>query len=98
MSPIGMLIAKSQGQVAMERIPEANVGPATEETATTVAFTPIPRPKCRRGYIRRISVVLTLVMAAAPNPWQTRAVTSVARESDNVQPSEATMKIPSPPM
>ena len=36
----------------------------------------------------RMSVVFTLVTAAAPNPWHTRAATSVASESESAHPAE----------
>ena len=49
MSPIGMLTAKSHGQPATERIPAASVGPATDDTATTVALMPMPRPNWALG-------------------------------------------------
>ena len=46
----------------------------------------------------RMSVVFTLVTAAAPNPWHTRAATSVASESESAHPAEAMVKSSSPPM
>ena len=48
-SPIGMLTAKSHGQSATERMPAASVGPATDDTATTVALMPMPRPSRALG-------------------------------------------------
>ena len=48
-SPTGILTAKSHGHSAAERTPAASVGPATEETATTVALMPMPRPRRLRG-------------------------------------------------
>lgn len=42
--PKGTLIANSQCQLAMERIPLATEGPAAAEIATTMALIPIPRP------------------------------------------------------
>ena len=32
-----------------ERMPAASVGPATDDTATTVALMPMPRPSCALG-------------------------------------------------
>ena len=49
MIPTGTLMAKSHGQEATDKIAAANVGPATEAMATTVAFRPTPFPKCRFG-------------------------------------------------
>ena len=48
-SPTGMFTAKSHGQWAIERMPAAMVGPATDDTATTVALRPSPRPSCALG-------------------------------------------------
>ena len=48
-SPTGMFTAKSHGQSAAERMAAARVGPATDETATTVALIPMPRPSCALG-------------------------------------------------
>ena len=48
-SPMGMFTAKSHGQWAIERMPAAMVGPATDDTATTVALMPMPRPSCALG-------------------------------------------------
>ena len=42
--PMGTLTAKSQGQLATARMALATVGPMAEETATTRALTPMPRP------------------------------------------------------
>ena len=41
---MGTLTAKSQGQLATARMALATVGPMAEETATTRALTPMPRP------------------------------------------------------
>ena len=46
----------------------------------------------------RISVVLTDVMAAAPNPCITRASTSVGSDVERAQPTEATVKSIRPPI
>ena len=43
--PMGMFIAKSQGQEANERMPAARVGPVTAAKATTVALIPTPLPR-----------------------------------------------------
>lgn len=42
--PSGTLMANSQCQLAIERIPLATDGPAAAEIATTIALIPIPRP------------------------------------------------------
>lgn len=47
--PMGMLTAKSQCHEATDSMAAAMDGPATEDTATTVAFMPMPRPNMRRG-------------------------------------------------
>ena len=47
--------------------------------------------------MKRISVVLTDVTAAAPKPWSTRASTSVANDPAKAQPAEASVKSARPP-
>ena len=47
--PIGILIAKSQGQFATDRMAAATVGPAAAETETTNALIPIPLARNRDG-------------------------------------------------
>ncbi len=42
--PNGMLIANSHGQVPIERIAEAIVGPSVNAVPTTSALWPKPRP------------------------------------------------------
>ena len=44
MRPSGTLIANSQGQAATDKTSEAIVGPSANETPTTRAFSPTPRP------------------------------------------------------
>ena len=66
--PMGILIAKPLRGGQRRGIPAAIVGPATEETATTVALSPMPRPVVARiddAYEVWYSRVVT---AAAPNP------------------------------
>ncbi len=46
-TPIGTLTANSQGQFATESMAAATVGPIAEETATSSALMPIPRPSRR---------------------------------------------------
>ena len=48
-NPKGMLITKSQCQLPNAKILPAMDGPAAAETATTMAFTPIPRPSICGG-------------------------------------------------
>ena len=48
--------------------------------------------------MKRISVVLTEVMAAAPNPCITRDSTRVWSDPESEQPTDATVKSISPPM
>lgn len=45
----GVLIAKSHCQLPNERMILATEGPATADTATTIALIPKPRPKYFRG-------------------------------------------------
>ena len=45
----------------------------------------------------RMSDVLTLVIAAEPNPWPMRAATSVPSEVERAQPTEATVNRARPP-
>ena len=45
--PSGMLMANRYGQVPIDRMPAAIVGPTAAETATTSALMPMPRPSMR---------------------------------------------------
>ena len=47
--------------------------------------------------MKRISEVLTEVMAAAPNPCMTRASTRAWSDPESEQPTDATVKSISPP-
>ena len=46
-----MLIAKSQCQEAMARMPEAMLGPAAAEEKTTIPLNPTALPSKARGYV-----------------------------------------------
>ena len=48
--------------------------------------------------MKRISVVLTEVMAAAPKPCMTRASTRLWSDPEREHPTDATVKSISPPM
>src|SRR3984885_15032512 len=60
-TPSGTFTANSHGHGATARIAEATVGPNAEAIDPTVAFSPTPRPSQRRGYIKRIRALLTLM-------------------------------------
>ena len=89
-------MAKSHGQEATERIAAANVGPATEAIATTVALSPTPFPKWRLGYMIRTSEVFTLIIMAAPTPWKRRATTSSGKVGVRAQNNEPAVKTATP--
>ncbi|SAL86511.1 hypothetical protein AWB68_08052 [Caballeronia choica] len=47
--PIGTLIAKSHGHDATDSTADATVGPAANDSATTIALTDTPRPSIDDG-------------------------------------------------
>ena len=97
-SPTGMFMMNSQGHSPTDSTAEASDGPATAEIATTVALMPMPRPRRFRGYITRIRVVFTLVIAAAPIPCAAREMTSVVSEPESAQATDETVKRVRPPI
>ena len=88
-TPSGTLMANSQGHDAVARINEAAVGPMANATATTSALLPNARPSKCFGYRARSSAVLTLIMALAPTPWNSRATTSDGKDQASAQASDA---------
>ena len=78
--PMGKFMANSQGHGAMASMAADSDGPATDAIATTVALRPTPSPRCRRGYINFTTEVLTLIIIAAPIPWNMRDMTSITNE------------------
>src|SRR5690349_21621174 len=66
--PIGTFIANNQGHEAIARIAAATLGPAADDIDTTTDTIAMPRPNCRRGYVKRTRAVLTLIIPAAPTP------------------------------
>jgi hypothetical protein len=88
MMPSGTLMAKSHGHEATDRMAAATDGPATEEVATTSELMAMPLPSCDDGYVSRTSAAFTLMMPAAPRPWNARAAISVPSELAKVAASE----------
>ena len=95
--PMGTLIRNSQCQVATDRIAEATDGPTVNDSATTSAFSPAPRPRMAAGKMKRISARLTLMIAAAPTPWMPRATASTGNDHAMPQISDATVNNVMPP-
>src|ERR1700749_503291 len=84
-APSGTLTRNSQCQEATARIAAATLGPAADETATTSAVLPTPRPSRLLGEIKRTSAILTLITPAAPRPCATRAAVRSDRDGDKAQ-------------
>ena len=95
-SPKGILMAKSQCQEAIAKMPEATLGPAAADVNTTIPPSPIPRPSRSRGYVYRIAAADVLQMHAAPTPWKVRARISVFNECGKEQPNEASVNSAKP--
>lgn len=72
-------------------------GPAVNDTPTTNALSPSPLPRRALGYSARISAVLTLMIALAPTPCNTREAVSSPSVPLAAQRPDATMKTTSPP-
>ena len=97
MTPTGMLMAKSQGHGATDRMPAAIDGPETADKATTVALILTPLPRCRFGNTSLAMEVLTLIIIDAPRPWNAREAISIGRLCESVQNTDATVNTATPP-
>src|ERR1700712_4236919 len=96
-TPMGRLIANNQGQLATDSTSEAMVGPMENDTPTTRAFMPRPRPRRSWGKIELISPALTLMIALAPRPCSTRATVRVGNDQEKVHSAEDSTNRINPP-
>ncbi len=87
--PTGTLMKKihSQPRVSTRKPPAS--GPTRMAMPATEPHRLIARPRRSGGKVRVITAMVCGVISAAPRPWNTRAVISMAAELDSPHQAEA---------